>query len=442
MKEIGVALLGFGNVGAGAYRILTAHAQDIERRVGARVRVRHILVRDDKRPREGVDRALFTKDLKTILDDPEVRIVCELLGGIEPARTYVLKAIASGRHVVTANKALLSEHGESLFKAASEGGVDLSFEGAVCGGIPVIRTLRESLASDRVDSIHGIVNGTTNLILSSMADENASYSNALKRAQELGFAEADPTFDVSGMDAAQKISLLAELAFSARVKPSDVPVDGITSLSPLDFAMGKEFGYVLKLLATAKRAPDGRLDVRVHPAFLPDASPLSEVRGGFNAVLIQSAALGPALLYGQGAGGLPTGSAVVSDIIDLSRNLLADVSGRLPALCAPFLQSVALKPISERVGPCYLRFTVKDEPGVLARVAGVLGEKGISIASVVQRQNKKADRPHATIVVFTHAAKDEDVAAALKWIDQLATTLAPTQLIRIEEEPPLGAGVG
>jgi homoserine dehydrogenase len=290
-----------------------------------------------------------------------------------------------------------------------------------------------------VEALYGIVNGTTNLILSAMADEKASYADALKRAQELGFAEADPTFDVSGMDAAQKICLLTELAFSARVKPKQLAVEGITTLQAIDFAMAKEFDYALKLLATARREPDGRLDVRVHPAFVPEDSPLSEVRGGFNAVLMQCAALGPALLYGQGAGAMPTGSAVVADIVDLSRNILADVSGRLPALCEPFLQTVPLKPIGERVGPCYLRFTVKDEPGVLARIAGVLGEKQISIASVVQ---KKSSGPPASIVVFTHAAKDSNVQSAVGWIDQLGTTLAPTQVIRIEEDPPLGPGAG
>lgn len=441
MKEIGIALLGLGNVGGGAYRILEAHAQDIERRLGAHVRVRHVLVKDPAKVREPASvRPLLTSDFGKILQDPEVKIVCELLGGIEPARLYVLKAIESGRHVVTANKALLSEHGEELFRAAAQKGVDLSFEGAVCGGIPVIRTLREALASDRVEAIYGIVNGTTNLILSSMGEENASYQSALKKAQELGFAEADPTFDVSGMDAAQKLCLLTELAFSARVKPTEISVEGITTLAPIDFAMGKEFDYVLKLLATARRVEDGRLDVRVHPAFLPETSPLSEVRGGFNAVLIQSAALGPALLYGQGAGAMPTGSAVVSDVIDLCRNLLAGVSGRLPYLCEPFLQTVPLKPVSERVGPYYLRFNVKDEPGVLARIAGVLGEKQISIASVIQRQSRKTDTPHATIVVFTHAAKDSNVRSAVGWIDQLQSTLSPTQLIRIEEEPPLGTG--
>ncbi len=436
MKEIGIALLGLGNVGLGTYRILEDHARDIERRLGARVRVRHILVRDGGRARpEEVPGALFTQELAPILADPEVAVVVELMGGLSPAREYLEQAIASGRHVVTANKALLTAHGEALFSQALARGVDLHFEAAVCGGIPIIRTLREALASDRVVSIHGIVNGTTNFILSAMADEGATYEGALAQAQKLGYAEADPTLDVTGMDAAQKLCLLASLAFAARVSPEQVHVEGITSLRPVDITLGREAGYVLKLLAIARRQPEG-LDVRVHPAFIPSASPLADVRGAFNAVLLQSAALGGSLFSGLGAGSLPTGSAVVADIIDICRNLLAGVSGRLPMLCAPYLQEVARIPATQRRGPFYLRFSVSDEPGVLGRIATVLGEKGVSLASVIQRPARPED-PHATIVVFTHEARELDVQAAVQWIDALHSTRSPTQVIRIEE----GSGV-
>jgi homoserine dehydrogenase len=434
MKEIGIALLGLGNVGLGTYRILADHARDIERRLGARVRVRHILVRDAGRARsEDVPSALITQDIAPILADPEVSVVVELMGGLSPAREYLEKAIASGRHVVTANKALLNTHGEALFSQALARGVDLHFEGAVCGGIPIIRTLREALASDRVSAIHGIVNGTTNFILSAMADEGSTYEDALSRAQKLGYAEADPTLDVNGMDAAQKLCLLASLAFAARVSPQQVQVEGITSLRPVDIALGREAGYVLKLLAIARRLPEG-LDVRVHPAFIPSASPLADVRGAFNAVLLQSAALGASVFSGLGAGSLPTGSAVVSDIIDICRNLLAGVAGRLPMLSAPYVQEVPLIPAGERRGPYYLRFSVSDEPGVLGRIATVLGEKGVSLASVIQRPPRPED-PHATIVVFTHAARERDVLATVQWIDALRSTRAPTQVIRIEEGP-------
>lgn len=434
MKEIGIALLGLGNVGLGTYRILADHARDIERRLGAKVRVRHILVRDGGRSRpEDVPASLITRDIGTILNDPEVSVVVEVMGGLTPAKEYLERAIASGRSVVTANKALLNAHGEQLFSQALSRGVDLHFEGAVCGGIPIIRTLREALASDRVSSIHGIVNGTTNFILSAMADEGATYEDALAQAQKLGFAEADPTMDVGGMDAAQKLCLLASLAFAARVSPEQVHVEGITSLRPVDITLGREAGYVLKLLATARRLPEG-LDVRVHPAFIPQSSPLADVRGAFNAVLLQSAALGASLFSGLGAGSLPTGSAVVSDIIDICRNLLAGVSGRLPMLCSPYLQDVSLIPSTQRRGPYYLRFSVSDEPGVLGRIATVMGEKGVSLASVIQRPPRPED-PHATIVVFSHSAREQDVQSAVKWIDGLASTRSPTQVIRIEEGP-------
>ncbi len=436
MREIGIALLGLGNVGLGTYRILNDHARDIERRLGARVNVRHVLVRDAGRARpEDVPASLVTRDFDAILNDPEVSVVVEVMGGLDPARDYLERAIAAGRHVVTANKALLTAHGEALFSKALARGVDLHFEAAVCGGIPIIRTLREALASDRVESIHGIVNGTTNFILSAMADEGATYDDALKRAQQLGFAEADPTLDVSGMDAAQKLSLLASLAFSVRVSPADVHVEGITSLRPADIRFGREAGYVLKLLAIARRTPEG-LVVRVHPTFIPASSPLADVRGAYNAVLLRSAALGASLFSGQGAGALPTGSAVVSDIIDTCRNLMAGVSGRLPMLCAPNLQDVACVPPGERRGPVYLRFSVSDTPGVLGRIATVLGEKGVSINSVLQPPARSED-PHATVIVFTHATREADVLAAVRWIDSLESTRAPTQVIRIEE----GTGV-
>jgi homoserine dehydrogenase len=437
MREIGIALLGFGNVGKGTFDILSAHGNDIERRLGARVVVRHILARDPvKAKKAGAPADLLTQSFDAILADEKVSIVVELIGGLSPSREYLRKAIARGRHVVTANKALLSKHGEELFGAALEAGVDLLFEAAVCGGIPIIRTLREALASDRVESLHGIVNGTTNFILSSMA-EGATYTSALKRAQELGFAEADPTFDVGGMDAAQKLCLLSSLAYMARVSPEQITVEGITSLLPVDIAMGTEFGYVLKLLGISRRARGGALDIRVHPAFVPSKSPLAEVRGAFNAVLLQSAALGPSLFYGQGAGAMPTGSAVVSDVIDLCRNLLAGVSGRLPMLCAPNLQTLPLQPIAEREGRYYLRFTVGDQPGVLGKIAGVLGEQGVSIEAVLQRPPPEGGSS-ATIVVFTHIAKEGSVRQAVGNIDGLSTTASPTQLIRIEDQPPVG----
>jgi homoserine dehydrogenase len=435
-REIGIAFLGYGRVAQGTHRILEDHAGDIARRLGAGVRVRRALVRDGARPRESFGVRL-DGDLAAILDDREVSVVVELMGGVEPAREYVARAIASGRHVVTANKALLAAHGEELFRRALDAGVDLHFEAAVCGGIPIIRTLRESLASDRIEALYGIVNGTTNFMLSRMADGGATYAEALRDAQALGYAEPDATLDVSGQDAAQKVCLLARLAFQARLEARQVAAEGIETLRPVDFSLAREFGYAVKLLALARRGPEG-LDVRVHPALIPAAAPLADVRGGFNAVLVLSAALGTSMYSGQGAGALPTGSAVVSDIIDVARNILAGVSGRLPMLCEPYLQHVPVRPADERVGRAYVRFTVADAPGVLGRIATALGEKNVSIASLVQRQPPPTE-PSATIAAFTHRARDADIRAAVAAIDSLDTTAAPTRWIRIEDEPPLGA---
>lgn len=434
MKEIGIALLGLGNVGVGTYQILQAHQKEIEARLGARVRVRHVLVRDTAKAR-AANVGEVTTDFSKVLADRDVSVVVELVGGTTTAREYVLAAIDTGRHVVTANKALLSKHGEEIFGRALSRGVDLHFEGAVCGGIPIIRTLREALASDRIEEIYGIINGTTNFILTAMAEEGVSYDAALARAQQLGFAEADPTLDVGGMDAAQKLCLLSSLAFMSRVRTDQISVTGITTLRPEDIAFGREFGFTLKLLGIARRTQTG-IEAGVHPAFVPDKSPLAEVRGAYNAVLLKSAALGSSAFYGLGAGAMPTGSAVVSDVIDICRNLLAGVSGRLPMLCAPHLSDVSIRPVSDRQGAYYLRFSVSDEPGVLGKIASVLGEKNVSLASVIQRPQKKDD-PFATIVVFTHTAREQDVQAALTWIDGLRSTVAPTQLIRIEQGPAL-----
>lgn len=405
----------------------------IEERLGARVRVRHAVVRDAMRDRGEPEAAkVLTTDAARALDDPEVSVVVELIGGVTAARDLVLEAIARGKHVVTANKALLSAYGEEVFAAARAHGVDVYFEGAVCGGIPIIRTIREALAADRIRSIHGIVNGTTNFILSAMSDERQDYARALEKAQSLGIAEAEPTLDVSGMDAAQKLCLLASLAFRARLVPAQLHVEGITGIDPIDVEAAREFGYALKLLAVARRDGDDAIEARVGPAFIPRKAPLAEVRGAFNAVLLESAALGPSLLFGQGAGALPTGSAVVADILDVCRNVLAGISGRIPLPSGPNLLGVPVRPHTERVGAYYLRFTVQDEPGVLGRIATVLGEQRVSIASLVQRAEPRGAEGSATIQIFTHDAREGDVRAAVARIDALASTLAPTKVIRIE----------
>ncbi len=436
MKEIGIGLLGLGNVGGGVVRILQAHASEIEARLGARLVVRRIAVRDPDRKRElELDPALLTSDMQAVLADPGISVIVELIGGVSDARRVILEAIERGKHVVTANKALLAEHGEEIFSRARARGVDVFYEGAVCGGLPILRTIRESLAADRIDALFGIVNGTTNYILSQMTEHGAEFGAALKEAQARGYAEADPTLDVSGGDAAQKLCILAALAFGTRIHPRDVLTEGITALEPLDFAAAREFGYVIKLLAIARRVGDG-IEARVHPTMIPASSLLADVRGAFNAVLLQADALGPAMFYGKGAGGMATGSAVVSDLIDLCRNLLAESPGRVPMPCEPWIRDVPPRPAGEIVCPYYLRFTVDDEPGVLARIASVLAEKKISIGAVIQRERKEQENA-ATVIIVTHAAREVDVKAALAWLDGLASTRAPTRLIRIHAGPPL-----
>jgi len=436
MREVGIGIAGFGTVGGGVLSILQRHAGDIEARLGARIVVRRIALRDPEKERPvGVDRGLVTTRLEDLAADPGIAVVVELIGGVDQAFDLVRGALERGKHVVTANKALLATRGEEIFRLAREKGVDVYYEGAVCGGVPVIRTLREALASDRITALHGIVNGTTNFILTAMAEKGEPIEQALAEAQRLGYAEADPTLDVSGGDAAQKLCVLAQLAFGARLRPRDVLTEGIMGLSPEDFRWGREFGYALKLLAVARRCgpasggAQDQLEARVHPAFIPAGSLLAGVRGAMNAVVIDSEALGPSMLYGQGAGAMPTGSAVVSDIIDLTRNILSGSPGRVPL--PPAEPRVTLRPHDEVRCGYYLRFSVKDEPGVLARIASRLAQGRISIAAVQQHEQNDQGKP-VPLVIVTHEAREADLHGAIADIDGLPATVAPTRLIRIE----------
>ena len=439
MREVGIGIAGFGTVGGGVLSILENHAREIEARLGARIVVRRVAVRDVAKERAvALHPGLVTPRLSDLLDDREVEVVVELIGGTTEAFDLVAGALRRGKHVVTANKALIAARGDELFRLAAEKGVDVYYEGAVCGGIPIIRTLREALASDRIQALHGIVNGTTNFILTAMAEKGEPLSQALAEAQRLGYAEADPTLDVSGGDAAQKLCILAQLAFGARLRPEDVLTEGIMQLEPADFAWGRSFGYALKLLAVARRVersegesagPD-LIEARVHPAFIPQASLLSGVRGAMNAVQLRSDALGPSMLFGQGAGALPTGSAVVADIIDLSRNIVASSPGRVPL--PPSTPRVQLRSHDEIRCGYYLRFSVQDVPGVLARIANTLADRRISIAAVEQRD--QADGGGAVpLVIVTHRAREADMRGAIAAIDRFDTTVAPSRLIRIEE---------
>ena len=431
--ELRIGLLGLGQVGGGVAHILRANAREIHARLGEKLTLVRALVRDPDRERpidsQGVR---LTKNPEDIVRAPDIDIVLELMGGLEPARTLVLDALAHGKPVITANKALIAEHGPEIFAAATAAGMDTLFEAAVCGGIPIIRTLREALASDRIESLRGIVNGTTNYILSAM-EEGRDYAVALGQAQKLGFAEADPSFDVSGRDAAQKLLILASVSFGVQLSMADVPAEGIEHISAADFAYAKEFGFTIKLLANA-RLSGGALSLGVRPTLVPHGTPLSTIRGAFNAVEVRSFALGPVLLVGQGAGALPTGSAVVSDIIEAARNLGARTAGRVPHLAwAGGVHAATLAPPRSRVGPWYLRFTVADEPGVLAQIAGALGARGISISALVQREHGESAGP-VTVVVVTHDAQEARVHEAIETLDRLAFARGPTRLLAIDRE--------
>jgi homoserine dehydrogenase len=436
MREVGVGIAGFGTVGGGVLSILQRHAGDIEARLGARIVVKKVALRDvgKSRPVE-VPAELLSTRLEDLLEDPSIEVVVELIGGVDLAFDLVKGALGRGKHVVTANKALLATRGDEIFRLAREKSVDVYYEAAVCGGVPIIRTLREALASDRISSLVGIVNGTTNFILTAMAEQGQALAPVLAEAQRLGYAEADPTLDVSGGDAAQKLCVLAQLAFGARLRPEDVLTEGILGLTPEDFRWGKEFGYTLKLLAVARRCEEagsgglGQIEARVHPAFIPQGSLLAGVRGAMNAVVLRSEALGPSMLYGQGAGAMPTGSAVVSDIIDLTRNILSGSPGRVPL--PPESPQVTLRPHDAIRCASYLHCSVKDEPGVLARIASTLAARAISVAAVQQREQADPAAP-VPLVFVTHQARQADVRAAIADIDRQPFTLRPTRLIRIE----------
>ena len=436
-RELRIGLLGCGVVGQGVLRLLKDNAASIEARLGAKLRVVRIAARDlEKAKKAGVDATLLTTHPEEIVRDPNVDIVVELMGGLSPTGDLVRAAIERRKAVVTANKALLAEQGQELFALAEERSVDLAFEGAVAGGIPIIRVLREALASDRVLSIRGIVNGTSNYILTRMHDEGIDFAVALKGAQEAGYAEADPTLDVGGGDAAHKLTILATLAFGARISYSQVSMEGITNVSAVDIHFARRFGYVIKSLGVARIDEHGALDLRVHPTLVSQKSPLANVNGALNAVYLHGAALGPCFLSGAGAGSLPTAVSVVSDIVDVGRNLLVSAQGRVPerALRTEDLVERPVQDSGAQVSRYYLRFSVADRPGVLGRIASVLGAYEVSIEHMVQEgHNAHGDAP-VTIVMITHHTRDKSVRDALREIGALEHVVADGRAIRIDEE--------
>ncbi|AEH44500.1 homoserine dehydrogenase [Thermodesulfatator indicus DSM 15286] len=431
--SIAIGIIGLGTVGSGTVKILFENQSLIKKRLGCPLIIKKIAVRDPSLPRlVEVPDTLLTTDVESLFRDPDIKIVVELIGGLEPARTFILQAIKAGKHVVTANKAVLAEYGQEIFKAAKEAGVDVAFEAAVGGGIPIIKTLKESLAGNRILSLTGIVNGTCNYILTRMTEENISFEEVLSQAQKAGYAEADPSLDIDGLDAAHKLVILTTLAYGTEVSIDDIYVEGIRNIEPTDIAFAKEFGFVTKLLAMCKETEEG-LEVRVHPTLIPEKHVLASVRMAYNAFYIRGDAVGDVLLYGLGAGQLPTGSAVVSDIIDLARNVLSGGSGRVPPLSYQLsdLARLPIKPMDKVVCRYYFRFSVLDRPGVLSKIAGILGQNNISIASVIQKGRE--EKGPVPIVMLTHEAREASVRKALEEIDQLNIVIAPTKFLRIEK---------
>jgi homoserine dehydrogenase len=433
MKVIKIALLGLGTVGSGVVKVLESHRAEMEERAGCRLVLHRIVDADLVRPREGLDlrRLPLTAEAGSALDDPEVQIVIELVGGLEPARTLILKALGAGKHVVTANKALLAHHGAELFAEARRRRVMLGFEAAVAGGIPLIRAVKEGLPANRILSAFGIVNGTCNYVLSKMTDEGRDFTEVLKEAQSRGYAEADPTLDIEGLDSAHKLQILASLAFRTSVDLEDIYTEGITGVSREDVVNAGELGYRIKLLAIAK-ASDGALEVRVHPTMIPTVSPLAAVSGVFNAVFITGDNVGNLMFYGRGAGQLPTASAVWSDAVDIARRVahgIPALDGELPAASS---NPLPLRPMGEIRSAYYLRVMAMDRPGVLAQVAGILGRHEISLVSVLQKG--RAHGEAVPVVMMTHEAREHDMQAALAGIDGLPVVASRPTLIRVEAQ--------
>jgi homoserine dehydrogenase len=432
---IKVGLLGCGTVGGGVIQLLRANAAYLEARVGAPLEVVRVLVRDVEKERvPELDRALLTTDPAAVLGDASIDVVVEVMGGVEPAREHLTRAIEAGKQIVTANKMLLALHGAELLDRAKKRGVDVAFEGAVGGGIPVIRVLRDALASDTIASLSGIVNGTSNYILTRMRADGLSFEAALKEAQAKGYAEADPGLDVDGGDAAHKLVVLAMLAFGARLDGAKIPTEGIRGIEPVDHAFADRFGFVVKHLAVAKdrsgasAVGKGPLELRVHPALVAKDSPLANINGVLNAIAIEGRALGPCILSGRGAGDLPTAVSVVADLVDVAIAKKSGVPGQ--GTRAIRLAPRALASMDDVECRYYFRFSVYDRPGVLAHITGALGDRGVSIEQMVQQGRGSADVP-VDVVILTHETKESSVQAALGVIAASGFVARPPHMIRV-----------
>ncbi len=435
-KTIGVALLGCGVVGSGVVRILAEQRQLLRERTGMTFDIRHVVVRDKSKAR-GLDHLPLTTDARAAIDDPNVDVVVELIGGTSAAREYIEYAVSKGKSVVTANKSLLAQRGPELFALAQENNACIAFEASCGGGIPIIEAIMRSLVANRIDALVGIVNGTCNFILTKMTQNGWSYEQALKQAQKEGFAEADPTLDVSGRDAAQKLVVLASLAFNARVTERDLHVEGIDRLQDIDIKYAAEMGYVIKLLAIAERVHGDQLALRVHPTLVHKGNVLADVSGSFNAVSVYGSALGHALFYGRGAGQLPTASAVVADIVNVALGVTPLAFKQLSVFSAANRPPRVL-PIEELQSRYYLRLMAMDVPGVMAQITRILGENGISLSAILQHEANL--NQFVPIVITTHLANEGSVRRSVMQLDALKTIQAPTVCLRVIDQPKEFAG--
>lgn len=422
-KKIQVALLGAGTVGAGVYKLLHRRAGVMEKTIGSELEIKKILVHNLEKKREGIDSNLLTNNWQEILNDEEIQIVIEVMGGIEPAKTMILEALHAGKHVVTANKDLIAVHGGELLEAAEEKQCDFLFEAAVAGAIPIIRPLKQCLAGNEITEVLGIVNGTTNYILTKMFEENMGFEEALEKATELGYAEADPTADVEGLDAGRKVAIMASIAFHSRVVFDDVYTEGITKITSKDIAYAKEFDSVIKLLGVARNTEQG-IEAGVYPMMLNKEHPLASVRDSFNAVFVHGDAVDDAMFYGRGAGELPTASAIMGDVIDVARNLKYGCNGRISCTC---YNQIPVKSFDEVKNKFFLRMQVHNKPGVLAQIAQVFGNHKVSIARVVQ---KNAQSENAELVIVTDKVKEKHLKNALHVLKEMEDIIEISSMIR------------
>ena len=423
-KTIYAAILGAGTVGTGVYKLCQEMKSEFVQKTGADLVVKKVLVRNASKKREGIEDAVLTDNWKEIIEDPEIDIVIEVMGGIEPAKTYIIEALEAGKQIVTANKDLLAEHGQEVMAAAEKAGADLEFEAAVAGAIPIIRPLKQSMAGNRISEVMGIVNGTTNYILTKMSEKGMDYAEALAQATELGYAEADPTADVEGYDAGRKMAIMASIAFNSRVTFPQVYTEGITKISADDIRYAKEFGYVIKLLGLARNTPEG-IEVKVHPMLINENHPLAGVKDAFNAVFVHADAMDDAMFMGRGAGQMPTASAVMGDVVDVMRKLVYNCCGRVGCSC---YKQLPVKQIGETKSKFFLRIHAQDKPGVLANIASVLGNNGVSIAQVVQKSRKGGI---AELVIITDEVQENNFNDAMTIFSGMSVVKEISGVIRV-----------